>query len=219
MTWIKFRTARRALLFAASVVSAILIAAPMHGQQGNVATLPPASGATQPPAKDTSGPTGQPGLYVQDSTGWHLLAQNMQYKAKVKRGFVSGLTYGAVAAPMVVEYPGVHAAVQISMTQPQICAYRLMVPGTPLLVRLTPKKQKRELDSGSLRAVPLVGQTHEAKASDSSLIPTKTLPSTTCVTLLQPEQPLVPGEYAVMFGAQNVAIMDFGVTDSTVATK
>ena len=31
------------------------------------------------------------------------------------------------------------------------------------------------------------------------------------VILLQPQSDLVPGEYAVMFGAQNMAILDFGV--------
>lgn len=198
--------------FCSAIFFATLIAAPMLAQQAPAAAPADKPAIAAPPASEASAPSGQPGMYVQDSTGWHLLAQNMQYKAKLKHGFVSGLTYGAVAAPMVVEYQGLHAAVQINATQPKVCAYRLMIPSAPLLVRLKPKKQTRELDSGSLRAVPLVGQTKEVQASASSLVPTTTLPSTAeCLALVQPQAALAPGEYAVMIGTQNIAIMDFGV--------
>ncbi len=206
--------------FLVPIISVAFIATPMHGQQASVAAVQPAQGvATTQSTEESTAPTGQPGVYIQDSTGWHLLAQNANFKGKVKHGFVSGLTYGAVSAPMVIDYAGAHATVQINATQPHICAYRILFASAPLLVRLQPKKQKRELDSGSLRAVPLVGASKEAKASASSIVPTTTLPSTACETLLQPQAALDPGEYAVMFGAQNLAIMDFGVADSVAAVK
>ncbi|HEX4021603.1 MAG TPA: hypothetical protein VHX63_10690 [Acidobacteriaceae bacterium] len=86
-----------------------------------------------------------------------------------------------------------------------------MFPSAPLLVRLKEKKQTRELDSGSIRAVPLVGSTREAQANASSIVPTTTIHSENYLVLFQPQADLAPGEYAVMFGANDLAILDFGV--------
>lgn len=182
---------------------ALLVSIPALGQQA-----PDSS-----PANNTSGsyPSSAPGVYIQDAAGWHLLTQNTSYKVKVKHGFLSGLTYGAVAAPMIVDYSGAQAAVQIHATRPRICVHHILTPGDTLLVHLHQKKHSRELDSGSLRALPFVGATRQAQADASSLIAATATSNDDCNVLLQPKTDLAPGEYAVMFGAQNVAILDFGV--------
>lgn len=46
---------------------------------------------TEPPSKITY-PTGQAGVYVQDTSGWRLLSQSAPSKVKVKHGFVSSLS-------------------------------------------------------------------------------------------------------------------------------
>lgn len=86
-----------------------------------------------------------------------------------------------------------------------------MTPGAPLLVRLKEKKHTRELDSGSVRAVPLKGSSHQAKADANIMVPISTIPSEGGLILFQPKADLIPGEYAVMFGPSNLAIFDFGV--------
>jgi hypothetical protein len=156
-------------------------------------------------------PSGNPGVYVQGVSGWHLLAQTTPSKMKAKHAFISSLSYGAVGAPMVVEYPGPHSAVHIHATQPLICVAHIMSPNPPLLVRLDEKKKIRELDSGTIHAVPIVGSSKEAQAQASSIVPTTAEQIEDGVVLLRPQGNVSPGEYAVMFGAQNLAILTFGV--------
>jgi hypothetical protein len=156
-------------------------------------------------------PSGNPGLYVQDGGGdWRALAQASPAKLKAKHAFASSLTYGAVAAPMVAIYPGAHAQVQVHGTRPMICVYHMMTPDAPILVRMVEKKDTRELDTGHIRA-SLTGSTHQAVADAGIVVPTTTTQAEDHVILLQPQSDLVPREYAVMFGANNMAIYDFGV--------
>lgn len=156
-------------------------------------------------------PNGNPGLYVKDGGDWQAIAQASPSKLKTKHAFASSLTYGAVAAPVVAVYPGAHAQVQVHGARPMICVYRVITPGTPLLVRLVEKKDSRELDSGHVRA-SLTGSGHQAVAEAGIVVPTTTSQPEDHVILLQPEGDLVPGEYAVMFGANNMAIFDFGLS-------
>jgi hypothetical protein len=155
-------------------------------------------------------PNGNPGAYVQDGSDWHALAQVSPAKLKAKHGLASSLTFGAVAAPVVGIYPGTHAQVQVHGARPMICVYHMMTPDAPILVHLVEKKDTRELDSGHIRA-SLTGSTHQAMADVGIVVPTTTTQAEDHVILLQPQSDLVPGEYAVMFGAQNMAILDFGV--------
>jgi hypothetical protein len=130
---------------------------------------------------------------------------------KAKRAFVSSLTDGAVAAPMVVEYANPHATVQIQTARPTICVSHLITTAPPLLVRLNVKKEIRELDSGSVRAVPFGDTSRQGHAQASSIVPTTTENPEDDLILIQPPTNLAAGEYAVMFGANNLAIFDFGV--------
>jgi hypothetical protein len=180
--------------------SVLLVPTPTFGQQAAA------------PIKEAGCPSGQPGVYVQDAAGWHLLAQASPSKMKAKHGILSSISYGAVAAPMVVEYPGDHAQVQVRAARPLICVSHIMFPSAPLLVRLHEKKKIRELDSGTIRAVPFTDSSRQGHASASSLVVTTTMPSENGTTLFQPQADLTSGEYAVMFGAQNLAILDFGVS-------
>jgi hypothetical protein len=164
-----------------------------------------------PGANPVNLPSGNPGVYVQDGGNWQTIAPASPSKVKAKHAFASSLTYGAVAAPVVAVYPGPHAQVQMHGARPQICVYRVITPDAPLLVRLVMKKNSRELDSGHVRA-SLTGSGHQAVADAGIVVPTTTSQPEDHVVLLQPQSDLVPGEYAVMFGAQNLAIYDFGLT-------
>ncbi len=188
-------------LFQKLFLFSVLISLPLLGQESP-------THATQ----QSTCPSGQPSVYAQDVSNWHLLSPATPSKVKAKHAFLSSLSYGAVAAPMVVEYSGIHAQVQVHATRPHICVSHLITSNAPMLVRLNEKKQTRELDSGSIRAIPLVGSARQAQAVASSIVPTTTLHTENGMILIQPQTDLVLGEYAVMFGAQNLAIFDFGVT-------
>lgn len=185
-------------LLCASSLSAVMMAS-MWGQQAT------------PSGSAVSYPSGNPGLYVQDGANWDALAPAAPARIKAKHGFASSLTYGAVAAPVVAVYPGTHAQVQVHATRPLICVYHLITTDSPVLVHLKEKKDTRELDSGHIRA-SVVGSSHQAKADASIVVPTTTTHSEDGTILLRPQTDLAPGEYAVMFGLQNLAIFDFGVT-------
>lgn len=161
-------------------------------------------------AANAACPSDQPGVYVQDASGWHQLAVATPAKMKAKHAFLSSMSYGAVSAPAIVEYARAHAGVQVQGLRPAVCVSHIMAPGQPLLVRLHEKKNTRELDSGSLRAVPFANDTVQAHAAQNSVVPTTTS-TQDGITLLTPQNDLGPGEYAVMFGAQNMAILDFGI--------
>jgi len=186
------------LFFFCAVFSLVLFPATGRGQQANAPAEPAC-------------PSGEPGVYVHGSGGWHLLAQTSPSKEKIKHAFLSSLSYGAVGAPMEAEYAGRHAAVQVQGAQPVVCVMHIMTSNPPILVRLQQKKKFRELDTGTIRAVPIVGSTKQAKAEAGSVIPTIAETAEDGVTLLRPKTDLAPGEYAVMFGAQNMAILPFGV--------
>ena len=80
------------------------------------------------------------------------------------------------------------------------------LPGSPALVRLHAKKSFRELDGGKVH----VGY-KTAEAEQSDLIPINTSQPEESIWLVQPQQDLPAGEYALMAGTQNMAIFPFTV--------
>lgn len=184
-------------IFSAVFFSAFLLIAPVYSQQTNGTS------------SIDSCPNDQPGIYVKDATGWQKLAPIQPAKMKAKHAFLSSMSYGAVAAPMVVEYAEAHAQIQIHAMRPFVCVSHVMFSGSPLLVRLEVKKKTRELDSGSVRAIPFANDSRQGQASANSVVPTTTS-TEDGKTILEPQIDLSAGEYAVMFGAQNLAIFDFG---------
>jgi hypothetical protein len=122
----------------------------------------------------------------------------------------SPLTYGAVPATFRSEYPGIHSQAEIHLAKPVICICHFdILPGNPVLVRLhsDTKHDVRVLDGGRL---PVIGA-KVIEAKDSDLLPADLLQPEKSVWLLRPRQELPDGEYALMFGAQNLAIFTFSV--------
>jgi hypothetical protein len=185
------------------LLSLVLSTAVCHGQQ--------------PGAEDC--PSQPPGVYLKGAGGWTALASATPSRMKAKHAMLSSLTEGAVAAPMIVEYAEPHAAVEVQSARPTVCVSHLMTSAPPLLVRLEIKKKTRELDSGSVRATPFVASSEQGHAQDSIIVPSSTTKPEYGILLLQPQTNLEPGQYAVMFGASNLAIFDFGVDAAATAQK
>lgn len=196
---------RNLRIFCGAVFFSLLGCGPMLAQQA------PA------PEEQISAPTGAPGVYIQDAgkaaMGWQLLSPNLSYRAYVPDSFGTTPHDARLGELQAVEYPGAHAAIQIHAGQLRVCVYRMVSPVAPVLVRLTEEKKKksRVLGGGGLHVLTIEKSTHLAAANAEDVVPTTTLPSTACMVLFQPQAALAPGEYAVMFGLQNLAIMDFGV--------
>jgi hypothetical protein len=173
------------------------------------------------PAKDSAGlssteyPKLRAGILILDSD-WQPVPGTGPARSRAKHGFAPAVTYGIAPAAMVSEYAGLHAQVQVKPGQPIICACHLIsLPGDPVLVVLhpVPKKDLRELHAGNLH----IGmKSQEAEKSD--LIPVHMSHPEDMVWLLQPDQALPPGEYALMLGTQNLAIFPFTVAAQSPAT-
>jgi hypothetical protein len=153
-------------------------------------------------------PKDRAGVFVENSS-WVALSSEFPSKTLTKRAFASSLTYGAVSGAIVSEYPGQHAKLQIETRRPVICICNLVsIPGAPVLVKLHPKKDLRELDGGRL---PVIGaKIAEAKRSD--LVPTDVVQPENNYWLVRATEDLPPGEYALMLGTQNVSIFSFTIT-------
>jgi hypothetical protein len=97
--------------------------------------------------------------------------------------------------------------VQVEPGRPILCVCHLIsVPGKPVLVRLHPKKDIRELDAGKLHMSAKI-----AEAQKSDLIPAGISQPENGVWLIQPQQALAAGEYALMLGTQSLGIFPFSV--------
>lgn len=154
-------------------------------------------------------PTNRPGILIQDSD-WYSVPSESPSKSHVKHGFAPAVTYGLAPAAMVSDYEGIHARVQIESGLPVICICRFYsIPGDPVIVKLhpDPKKDLRELDAGNLH----VGVKME-EAQKNDLVPVNVSQPEDMVWLVQPQQPLPPGEYALMLGTQNIIIYPFTVS-------
>ena len=176
----------------------------------------------QPPVPGgavTSCPSQPPGVYIEDARGWTPLSAATPSKMKAKHAFLSSVTEGAVAAPVIVEYANPHAAVAAHRARPTICVSHLTTTAPPMLVRLDVKKKTRELDSGTVRAFPFGDTSRQGHAEASSLVSSTTQKPEYGIVLLSPQTNLDSGEYAVMFGASNLAIFDFGVDAGDTSQK
>jgi hypothetical protein len=156
-------------------------------------------------------PTDRAGVFIQNSQ-WTVVANQNPAKTRTGHGIAASLSYGLVPAKIVSEYTGEHAPTRIETVQPIICiCHFISIPGDPVLVRLHPKKQSRELDGGRMIVYPVVGGSKMADANKSDLIPVDVSHPDPQVWLVRSQIPLEPGEYALMLGTQNLSIFPFTV--------
>lgn len=161
-------------------------------------------------------PTNRPGVLIQ-AADWTPIPGAMPSKTRVKRGLAASLSYGAVPAAIAADYDGPHAQVQVEPGRPVICICRLIsLPGAPAIVRLHPKKDRRELDGGKMTVLPIVGGSKTADANQSDLIPVDVSQPEEMVWLVRPQQALPAGEYALMLGTRNIYIFPFTVAPASV---
>jgi hypothetical protein len=147
------------------------------------------------------------------SSDWVSLSNEAPAKTHLKHGLAPTFTYGIAPAEAVSDYEGLHAQVQVEPGRPVICICHLLsLPGNPALVILHPnaKKNVRQLDGGNLH---LRGKIAEAEKAD--LIPINVSQPENGVWLIQPQQDLPPGEYALMGGTQNLSIFPFTVAPAS----
>ena len=170
--------------------------------------------AAQTPSFTADYPTGRPGFFIQSST-WMEMPSAMPFKTKAARVFAASLSYGLVPAKVVAEYRGDHAVVEVNSGQPAICICRIIsLPGKPVIVRLHPKKDSRELDGGKMIVYPIAGGSKMADADKSDLIPVDVAQPDPQVWLVRPHAALPPGEFALMLGTQNLNIFPFTVVQA-----
>ena len=182
----------------------ILSALPVVTTAQNQATLDSAS--PTPPTVRADYPRDRAGIMVLASD-WISIPSAAPAKNHVKHGLAPAFTYGIAPAEAVSDYEGLHAPVQIAPGRPVICICRVLsLPGNPALVILHPKKNVRQLDGGNLH---IRGKFEEAEKTD--LIPVNISQPESGVWLIQPQQELPPGEYALMLGTQNLSIFPFTV--------
>jgi hypothetical protein len=154
-------------------------------------------------------PNDEAGILIQNGD-WLPLDQESPKKTRVKRGVAASLSYGSVPATLLSEYAGSHSKAEVHLTKPVICICHFPVlPGNPVLVRLhpDPKHDTRVLDGGRM---PVIGA-KVMEAKDSDVLPADLLQPENGVWLIRPMQELPEGEYALMFGPQNLAIFTFSV--------
>jgi len=188
----------RATYAAIAIVSALPLLAAAQNK--------PDSAPAPPPTVTADYPRDRAGMFML-SSDWISIPSEMPAKSHLKHGLAPALTYGVAPATAVSDYEGLHAQVQIEPGRPVICiCHVLSLPGNPALVRLHPKKNLRELDGGNLH---IRGKIEEAEKADLLAINISQPEST--VWLVQPQQALPAGEYALMLGTQNVSIFPFSV--------
>ncbi|HKW89602.1 MAG TPA: hypothetical protein VJN21_12690 [Candidatus Acidoferrales bacterium] len=194
-----------------AIISTAILASPATTFAQNKLTETPSATVTLP--KDY--PTDQPGMFIQ-SLGWISLPAAMPFKTHVKHAIAAYFSYGAVPAPLVADYAGPHAAVQIGTAQPVICICHLIsLPGAPIIVRLHPKKNMRELDGGNM---PILYGSKMIEAKKNDTIPVDVSQPESTVWLVRPRQDLPVGEYALMLGSQNIDVFPFTVSIPGVDT-
>ena len=161
-------------------------------------------------------PLDRAGVFIQ-SDQWTAVSNQNPSKTKSAHGLAASLSYGVVPAKLVSEYEGAHASTQVEAGRPIIClCHFVSIPGAPVLVRLHPKKDVRELDGGRMIVYPVVGGSKMVDANKTDLIPADVSRPDPQVWLVRPQSPLEPGEYALMLGTQNVSIFPFTVVAPSV---
>jgi len=195
---------KRLSTWTVALVLGIILISPRFGL-GQTGT-DPAPAASSSSAADY--PKNRAGVMI-EGPDWPSLDAAMPSKTRAKGGIAQSLSYGAVRGTMVADYNGEHAAVQIKPGRVQICICRMMsLPGDPILVKLHPLKGMRELDGGKL---PILGA-KLAEAGKSDLIPAEVSHPDSTVWLVRSQDPLPEGEYALMLGAQNMAVFPFTIS-------
>lgn len=151
-------------------------------------------------------PSDRAGVLIRDSD-WLSIGSEGPSKSHVKHSLAPAFTYGLAPAVIVSDYNGLHAQVHVQSRRPVICLCHFNgLPGEPVLVKLHVKKGMRELDGGKLHIGAKL-----AEAEKSDLITVNVSKPDETVWLIQPEEPLPPGEYALMLGTQNIVIFPFTV--------
>jgi hypothetical protein len=191
------------------VVNVVSVLFLLAGPRALAQSTGPAASAPPPQVASRDYPE-SPGVYVEGAGGWVELSSAIPSRARVKRAIVGAFTYGAVPTDFVAEYDGERAPAQIAPGRPVIYIYgSISLPGAPVLVRLhvNQKKGLRELDSGRM---PIVG-TKTAQAKQTDQVGVDVSQPEGALWSIRPKESLVPGEYALMLGRQNVSIFPFGV--------
>jgi len=191
-----------------AIVLEVLFALPLPVAAQTQAPAGP--GSATAPTFTTDYPIDRAGVLIR-SSDWLSISPEMPAKSHVKHGFAPALTYGIAPAAAVSDYAGLHAQVQIEPGRPVICICHLIsLPGNPAVVRLHPNKTFRELDAGKLH----IGS-KMAEAEKSDLIAINVSQPESTVWLVQPQQALPAGEYALMLGTQNMSIFTFTVAGAS----
>jgi len=166
----------------------------------------PGPGSSSLSSFTTECPEDSTGVLIENS-GWIEVPDETPSDTKVKHGILHAFTYGAMPARAVSIYDGVHAQVQIRPSQPILCICRTpSLHSAPVLVKLHPKKDSRELDGGRLS---IGAKILEATVNDLVTVDVSRPESN--IWLLRPRELLLPGEYAVMLGTQDLSIFPFTV--------
>lgn len=192
-------------IWSVTAVLGMVLLAPHSGRCQTKADAAP----TTPSSDMPDYPDNRPGVLIHGAD-WAALDSTMPAKTRAKNGIAQSLSYGAVRGTIVADYAGEHAAVQVKPGRVVICVCRLLsIPGDPVIVKLHPQKGgMRELDGGKL---PILGG-KMADASKNDLIPVTVSRPDNGFWLVQSQDALPEGEYALMFGTQNVAIFTFTVS-------
>lgn len=168
----------------------------------------PEVASTQPSKFTVEYPKDEIGVLLGSSV-WTEVSPVFPARTHAKHSLVSSLTYGAVPAEVVTEYEGLHAEVRLSPGRPVFCVCHIFsIPGTPVIVRLHPKKNSRMLDGGR---IPILGG-KIAEATKSDLVEIDVSQPESTVWLIRPKEALQSGEYALMLGTQNMSIFPFTVS-------
>jgi hypothetical protein len=181
-----------------------------------ILTLPRIGSAQAKPDAAPAEPSTPAADYPDDRAGvlihgsdWTVLDSTMPSKTRAKGAIAQSLSYGAVRGTVVADYNGEHAAVQVKPGRVVICVCRVSsLPADPIIVKLHPQKGVRELDGGKL---PILGG-KIADASKNDLVPVDVSRPANGFWLIRSQEALPEGEYALMFGTQNVAIFPFTIS-------
>jgi hypothetical protein len=189
---------------AALVLSSLLPSAQLAPAQTKPGTASPT-----PSNFPAEYPTDGVGVLIANSD-WEALTQELPSNIRTKRGLLSAVSYGLVPGSAVAEYSGQHADVQIEPRRPVLSICNVSsFPRGPLLVRLHPKKDLRELDAGRL---PVLGA-KVAEVRQSNVVSTEVVHPENACWLLRPREDLPAGEYALMLPTQNFAIFGFTIAN------
>lgn len=124
----------------------MIVTSPAFAQTQNKLT----DSASDAPKLTADYPRNPPGVLIQGSA-WMPITPAAPFKTHTKHAAASFFSDGVVPAAIVADYEGPHAAVEVEPGQPMICICHIIgMPGNPVLVKLHPKKQFRELDGGNL---------------------------------------------------------------------